>query len=97
MEQAENLQNTSKAGYTAGESTWKKRIGYGVGELGCNLVFSTMAYVSYTHLDVYKRQGQNGWCGAMTRFSLMPAIHRNIICGHFPESQRRWRVIQSGW
>lgn len=29
--------------------------------------------------------------------SLMPAIHRNIICGHFPESQRRWRVIQSGW
>lgn len=33
MEQAVNLQNTSQAGYTAGASKWKKRIGYGVGEL----------------------------------------------------------------
>lgn len=31
MEQAVNLQNTSQAGYTAGASKWKKRIGYGVG------------------------------------------------------------------
>ncbi len=32
MEQAVNLQNTSQAGYTAGASKWKKRIGYGVGD-----------------------------------------------------------------
>ena len=54
MEQAVNLQNTSQAGYTAGASKWKKRIGYGVGDLGCNLVFSTMAsYLMIFYTDVF--------------------------------------------
>ena len=54
MEQAVNLQNTSQAGYAAGASKWKKRIGYGVGDLGCNLVFSTMAsYLMIFYTDVF--------------------------------------------
>ncbi|UZW65591.1 MFS transporter [Priestia flexa] len=33
---------------------WKKRIGYGVGDLGCNLVFSTMAsYLLFFYTDVF--------------------------------------------
>lgn len=33
---------------------WKKRIGYGVGDLGCNLVFSTMAsYLMFFYTDVF--------------------------------------------
>lgn len=33
---------------------WKKRIGYGVGDLGCNLVFSTMAsYLMIFYTDVF--------------------------------------------
>lgn len=33
---------------------WKKRIGYGVGDLGCNLVFSTMAsYLMVFYTDVF--------------------------------------------
>lgn len=33
---------------------WKKRIGYGIGDLGCNLVFSTMAsYLMVFYTDVF--------------------------------------------
>ncbi|KKI91560.1 MelB protein [Bacillus sp. SA1-12] len=33
---------------------WKKRIGYGAGDLGCNLVFSTMAsYLMFFYTDVF--------------------------------------------
>ncbi|WP_144554222.1 MFS transporter [Peribacillus simplex] len=33
---------------------WKKRIGYGIGDLGCNLVFSTMAsYLLFFYTDVF--------------------------------------------
>lgn len=33
---------------------WKKRIGYGIGDLGCNLVFSTMAsYLMFFYTDVF--------------------------------------------
>ncbi|MEH6930395.1 MFS transporter, partial [Priestia megaterium] len=33
---------------------WKTRIGYGVGDLGCNLVFSTMAsYLLFFYTDVF--------------------------------------------
>jgi glycoside/pentoside/hexuronide:cation symporter, GPH family len=33
---------------------WKKRFGYGVGDLGCNLVFSTMAsYLMFFYTDVF--------------------------------------------
>ncbi len=33
---------------------WKKRIGYGIGDLGCNLVFSTMAsYLMIFYTDVF--------------------------------------------
>ncbi len=33
---------------------WTKRIGYGVGDLGCNLVFSTMAsYLMFFYTDVF--------------------------------------------
>ncbi len=33
---------------------WKKRIGYGVGDLGCNLVFSTMAsYLMFFYTDIF--------------------------------------------
>ncbi|MGG3692527.1 MFS transporter [Heyndrickxia ginsengihumi] len=33
---------------------WKTRIGYGVGDLGCNLVFSTMAsYLMFFYTDVF--------------------------------------------
>lgn len=33
---------------------WKKRIGYGVGDFGCNLVFSTMAsYLMFFYTDVF--------------------------------------------
>ncbi|WP_018664645.1 MFS transporter [Heyndrickxia acidiproducens] len=33
---------------------WKKRIGYGVGDLGCNLVFGTMAsYLMFFYTDVF--------------------------------------------
>lgn len=33
---------------------WQKRIGYGVGDLGCNLVFSTMAsYLMFFYTDVF--------------------------------------------
>ncbi|WP_277679739.1 MFS transporter [Gracilibacillus dipsosauri] len=33
---------------------WNKRIGYGVGDLGCNLVFSTMAsYLMFFYTDVF--------------------------------------------
>ena len=31
---------------------WGKRIGYGIGDLGCNLVFSTMA--SYLMVFLYR-------------------------------------------
>ncbi|MGG6311835.1 MFS transporter [Paenibacillus macerans] len=35
-------------------SRWKTRIGYGVGDLGCNLVFSTMAsYLMFFYTDVF--------------------------------------------
>lgn len=35
-------------------SKWRKRIGYGVGDLGCNLVFSTMAsYLMIFYTDVF--------------------------------------------
>lgn len=35
-------------------SKWKKRIGYGVGDLGCNLVFSTMgSYLLFFYTDVF--------------------------------------------
>lgn len=33
---------------------WGKRIGYGIGDLGCNLVFSTMAsYLMVFYTDVF--------------------------------------------
>lgn len=33
---------------------WKKRIGYGIGDLGCNLVFSTMAsYLMVFYTDIF--------------------------------------------
>ena len=33
---------------------WGKRIGYGIGDLGCNLVFSTMAsYLMVFYKDVF--------------------------------------------
>ncbi len=33
---------------------WKKRVGYGIGDLGCNLVFSTMAsYLMVFYTDVF--------------------------------------------
>lgn len=33
---------------------WKKRIGYGIGDLGCNLVFSTMAsYLMIFYTDIF--------------------------------------------
>ena len=33
---------------------WAKRIGYGIGDLGCNLVFSTMAsYLMVFYTDVF--------------------------------------------
>lgn len=33
---------------------WRKRIGYGVGDLGCNLVFSTMAsYLMFFYTDIF--------------------------------------------
>lgn len=35
-------------------SKWKKRIGYGIGDLGCNLVFSTMgSYLLFFYTDVF--------------------------------------------
>lgn len=36
------------------KNIWTKRIGYGVGDLGCNLVFSTMAsYLMFFYTDVF--------------------------------------------
>ncbi|WP_124065049.1 MFS transporter [Clostridium sp. E02] len=38
----------------SGKEKWKKRIGYGIGDLGCNLVFSTMAsYLMIFYTDVF--------------------------------------------
>ena len=35
-------------------SKWRVRIGYGMGDLGCNLVFSTMAsYLMVFYTDVF--------------------------------------------
>ena len=52
---------------------------------------TTLQTVSYTHLDVYKRQGRDWWDavaasavgdqGARELFSRTP--HRLIECGHF--------------
>lgn len=54
MEQADRLQNIPSEGNGAVASKWKKRIGYGVGDLGCNLVFSTMAsYLMIFYTDVF--------------------------------------------
>ena len=54
MEQTANLQNPSRAAKNEGAAKWKKRIGYGVGDLGCNLVFSTMAsYLMIFYTDVF--------------------------------------------
>lgn len=37
-----------------GMKKWGKRIGYGIGDLGCNLVFSTMAsYLMVFYTDVF--------------------------------------------
>lgn len=36
------------------KSKWGKRIGYGIGDLGCNLVFSTMSsYLLIFYTDVF--------------------------------------------
>lgn len=32
---------------------WGKRIGYGIGDLGCNLVFSTMASYLMVFIQMY--------------------------------------------
>ena len=40
---------------------WGKRIGYGIGDLGCNLVFSTMAsYLMVFYTDVFWNYGGCG-------------------------------------
>ena len=40
---------------------WGKRIGYGIGDLGCNLVFSTMAsYLMVFYTDVFWDFGSSG-------------------------------------